>query len=191
MGSGKSLFAEWLRDFGCPVLDADDVVRELEEPGGAACAPIRREFGDGVMTPAGGVDRRRLAEIVFSDPLARKKLNALVHPRVRKIMETWLRAREREGAGVAAVVVPLLFEAGWDKGWDEIVCVSCAEPLRIERLLNRGFRMEEVRARMAAQMSPTEKARRSDRVIDNSGDRQALRQAARELVKRVMEKKYE
>jgi len=169
---GKSLFSHFLTELGMDILDADDVTHELEAPGGAAVPAIRHFFGSGVMDAAGGVDRRALAEIVFNDSDARKRLNEIVHPLVQQAIRRWL---ESPGRRLKAVVIPLLFEVGWNSEWDMIICVRAQETVQVQRLMrDRGFSQEEARRRIAAQMPVAEKADRSQIVVDNDADAKAL-----------------
>ena len=168
------------------ILDADDVTHELEATGGAAVPAIRRLFGSGVMDAAGGIDRRALAEIVFADSVARERLNGVVHPWVKEAVRRWI---ESPGQRLKAVVIPLLFEAGWTVDWDVIICVKACEAVQMQRLMrDRGLSQEEARRRIAAQMPVAEKADRSQIVVDNDADEKALAQEAARVFRFLSER---
>jgi dephospho-CoA kinase len=170
LGSGKSFVSSLLLSCRAKVVCADQLAREVVEPGSVALEEIRSTFGDDVFGHDGSLDRRRLAGIVFSDPLKRKTLESIIHPRVR--------AREleliAEYAGFPLVVldVPLLFESEMDRFCDRVAVVVVDDDVREERLLrDRAMTAQEVRERLAAQMPQKEKARRADFLLDNSGTR--------------------
>jgi dephospho-CoA kinase len=156
IGMGKSTSAEILAQRGVAVVDTDQLAREVVEPGQPALEEIRREFGPAVIDAAGRLQREELARRVFSDDAARRKLEAITHPRIR---ERW-RARaaqwraERRPLGV--VVIPLLFETGAEKELDRIVCLACTAATQRERLRARGWNDAQIEGRIRAQW-PTEK----------------------------------
>lgn len=173
---GKSSLAEFLAASGCDVLDADVVTHALEGPGGAAVAPILAAFGQDMCAADGGIDRSRLGRMVFADGTVRRRLNGIVHPLVRGEIARWLSVPG--GSRPKVAVIPLLFEVGWDAGWDAVVCVACTEQEQVRRLQERGLSTEEAHARLAAQLPLAEKVRRADRVVWNGGDLTALRREA-------------
>jgi dephospho-CoA kinase len=183
---GKSAFAADLAACGCDVLDADAIVHRLEEPGGAATAPILAAFGPDMRAREGGIDRARLAAKVFADAAARERLNAIVHPLVRETLARWLAA---PGSRPKVAVVPLLFEVGWEREWDEVVCVACSEAEQVRRLRQRGLTEAQARARLAAQMPLAEKVRRAHRVVWNDGSLSALRNEAARMAEEWLEKR--
>ena len=186
---GKSTVAAWLPRWGGCVLDADAVVHALEAPGGAAVGPIRDAFGSGVVRADGAVDRGALGRRVFRDPAALALLNGLVHPLVRRRIEAWLAEPVAPGVRFRAVVIPLLFEAGWGTvDWDAVVAIVCDTAEQIRRLEGRGLSAAEARQRLAAQMPCAEKARRADYVIWNTGTVEALQEAAGRLFRALLEK---
>ena len=172
---GKSALARFLSEQGCDVWDADAVVHAVEAPGGAAVQPLVEAFGAGVRMPDGGIDRCVLGARVFADPAALAQINAIVHPLVRIALEGWSCAC---GGRLKVAVIPLLFEVGWDHGWDAVVCVTSTEEMQVQRLLKRGLSRADAQARLAAQMPVQEKARRADYVIQNDGDLSDLYRAA-------------
>jgi len=172
-GSGKSTAAAIMEEMGAVVVDADRLAREAVEPGREAHGEIVEMFGANALDSDGKIDRAELARLVFTDPLKRKALEAIVHPRVR--IEMRRRIEEAEAGDVVALDVPLLFENGLDAECDKTCVVAIGEAERIERLARRGVDEDEVGRRLAAQMPQDEKARRADYVIDNSSDLEAFR----------------
>lgn len=153
IGSGKSRVAHRLRDFGVPVIESDDIVHDAYRPGTKATRGVVEEFGDGVLDDNGAVDRVALAETVFSDPARRKRLESIIWPEVRRITDAWLGEREEENAEIAAVIIPLLFEAGRQFDFDQIWLVEAPEEVLMDRLVGRGMTREQARARLNVQWS--------------------------------------
>ena len=182
---GKSTLADLLSEGGCEVLDTDALVHALEAAGGAAVAPIVAAFGTGVQAADGGIDRLRLGQHVFTDDAARLRLNGIVHPLVRSELTRWLAIPARLPK---VAVIPLLFEVGWDAGWDAVVCVACLEAEQLRRLRARGLSEAAARARIAAQLPLAEKVRRASQVVWNDGDLNALRREALRLMDEWAEK---
>lgn len=183
---GKSLFAEHLRRNGVDTLDADDIVRSLESPGGAAVEEIAAAFGRRMLLPDGSVDRAALAAEVFGPGReeSRRRLEGIIHPKTRKSLLEWLDARPRPGP--RAAVVPLLFETGWDRDFDFIVCVSADRRTQLRRMVElRGMRPEDAEARLAAQMPCEEKEKRSSAVVRNCGSAGELARKAREIAQAI------
>jgi dephospho-CoA kinase len=182
---GKSVFARFLVESGCEVLDADDVVHRLEAPDGRAVPLLADAFGSTVCSADGGILRKVLGRLVFSDPVARKRLNAIIHPLVRNELDAWFR-RPQTGR-LRFAVVPLLFEAGWRDQFDRVVCLACSAAKQTERLISRGLTDKEAALRIGAQMPIGEKVRLSDRVVWNDGSLEALRREADGLVRDLSE----
>lgn len=173
---GKSLFCALFEKLGAAVIDADEVTHRLEAPGGKAVGLLAARFGQTILAPDGGIDRPALARIVFADAQARDDADAILHPFVHAEIRRWLRG---PGAAVRAAAIPLLFEAGWDDGWDAVVCVAAHEETQIERLVRtRGYTETQARGRIAAQMPVAEKAARSDYVVWNDADAETLEKEA-------------
>jgi dephospho-CoA kinase len=177
IGSGKSTVARLLDAKGAVVVDADAIARTVVEPGEPALAEIREAFGPDVIDPSGRLDRAALAGIVFADPDALARLNAITHPRIA--------ARSAEliaAAPSGAVIVydmPLLVEQGPQAldGWDAILVVDAPDDARLERLVARGLDRDDALKRMGAQATRQERLAAADHVIDNSGDPAALERA--------------
>lgn len=174
---GKSLFAKFLKELGIRLVDADDIVHELEAPGGNAVRPIAARFGDGVLAPDGGIDRSALAALVFSDPVARADLEAILLPVVRA------RLSADSGNALTIHVIPLLFESHWESDYDTIVCIASPVGLQIDRMVRtRGYTRRHAEARLAAQLPVAEKIARSDYTVMNDSTPEHLKDEARKLV---------
>jgi dephospho-CoA kinase len=179
LASGKSTVAALLAERGCRVIDADDVVAWLYESGRPGAHAVRRLFGPAVLDTAGTVDRARLAELVFADPGARRRLEAAIHPLVARRFE------ELAAAAAEAVVVleaTLLVEAGMADGFDLVVSVEAPAATRLARAVARGLPEAAARARLEAQGAGEVRLRRADRVIANDGDRQRLEGQVEDLM---------
>ena len=180
IGSGKSLVAGLLAERGAALIDADTAAHEVYRPGSAGWRAVVAAFGDGIVDEDGAISRPRLGRIVFGDAAARGKLNAIVHPRVRRLLADRIAQARRGGARVVVVEVPLLVEAiragGWTRTHDEIWVVTAPERQVIDRLLARGMAVARIRAVMAAQASTEERLRYADVVIDNSAGIDRLRE---------------
>ncbi|WP_138758433.1 dephospho-CoA kinase [Modestobacter altitudinis] len=172
IGSGKSTVATLLAQRGAVVVDADRIAREVVEPGTPGLAAVVAEFGSGVLTAEGALDRPALAAVVFGDPAARARLDAVVHPLVRA------RAAEQvQAAPPDAVVVqdvPLLVETGQAGSYDLVLVVETDLGTRVARLGERGLPAEDARARIASQATDEERRAVADVVLRNDGDRAAL-----------------
>jgi dephospho-CoA kinase len=182
IGAGKTAVARAFEEFGAFIIDTDALAREAVAANSDGLREIARVWPQVVRS--GALDRTALAEIIFDDPAARERLNAIVHPHVRRLaMEREAHARPGQ---LVVHVVPLLFETGYDAVVDKSVLVVAPEDVRIARIVTRD-RIDEagVRARMAAQISPAEARLRADFVIENDGDPGRLRLRARELYERL------
>ena len=169
VGMGKSTAAQFLRERGAQVVDTDEIARLLVQPGQAALEEIQVAFGKRVIGSAGELKRAELAQIVFADANTRKKLEAILHPRIR---ERWLAQIESwrgENHPLAVVVIPLLFETQAESHFDKIICSACTPATQRERLLSRGWTPEQIEQRIAAQLPVQEKIARADFVIWTEG----------------------
>lgn len=174
IGSGKSTVSALLAERGAIVVDADAIAREIVEPGEPALAEIAAAFGVEVIGPDGRLDRARLAALVFDDPVALRRLNAITHPRIAQ-RSVDLIAQAPTNA-VVVYDMPLLVEQGPDAlmGWDHIAVVDCPDDVRLDRLVERGMDADDARRRMASQATRDERNAVADTVIDNSGDLASL-----------------
>lgn len=181
IGAGKGLAAEFCRERGAAVLDADEVAREVVRPGSPVLAEIVASFGPGVLGRDGTLDRHKLASVVFGDAEAVDRLNEITHPAILAEIDRRLAQLRAEGsARVACVVAPLLLESGYRSSVDRVLVVTATAEERIRRVMLRdGLSREEVEARMARQMAPAEAERQADWVVDTtSGREQAQRRLA-------------
>ena len=170
VASGKSSVARLWSERGVPVVSADDLAREVVEPGSPGLEEVRSAFGDSVVAGDGTLDRAALRAIVFTDEDARRTLEAILHPRIQAAREAWLREREAEGHDLVVSEVPLLFEVDLQGHFDVTVLVDAPEKERLRRLTDeRGLPRAEARAMIAAQMDPRAKRRLADIVLDNGG----------------------
>ncbi|MBV8331106.1 MAG: dephospho-CoA kinase [Candidatus Eremiobacteraeota bacterium] len=178
IGAGKSAVARILSDLGAYIVDTDALAREAAAPNSDGLREIARAWPHVVRS--GALDRTALAEIVFSDPAARERLNAILHPHIRRLaMER--DARAKPGQPIVHIV-PLLFETGYDRLVDKTIVVVAPENDRIARVAARdGIDEERIRARMAAQIAPEEAQRRADYVVLNDGNLGALRERTEQL----------
>ena len=184
---GKSTLAKFLAELGIRVLDADDVVHALEASGGEAVEPIRARFGDGVIARDGGVDRKALADVVFADPSARRELEDLLFPRVRRILLAF--ASQSDATAIHISVIPLLFESHWESDYDIIIAIASPERIQIERMMKtRGYTRAQAEARLAAQMPVAEKAARADFAVVNDSTPTHLKDEAQRLVSWLKER---
>ncbi|MFP4003244.1 MAG: dephospho-CoA kinase [Alphaproteobacteria bacterium] len=165
IGMGKTETAKMFARLGVPVYDADAAVHALYAPGGAAVGPIGEAFPDAIRD--GAVDRTRLGAAVVGKPEEMQRLEAIIHPLVRQAQIEWLEAREKEGAPLAVLDIPLLFETGGDALMDVIVVVSAPEEVQRERVLARpGMTEEKFEAILARQTPDAEKRARADYVVE-------------------------
>ena len=182
IGTGKTEVANKLRAVGAEVVDADRVGHEVYARGTAGWEEVVAQFGDGVLSPSGEVDRGKLGAIVFADQQALKRLNKIVHPRIRLIVQDRLRELERQGCDAAAVEAAVLLEARWRSLVDEVWVTTSPREQVVERVgFRSGLGPEEVESRIDAQMSQGERVHTADVVIDNSGSLEDLRERVRQL----------
>jgi dephospho-CoA kinase len=168
IGSGKSEAARLFAQRGAAIVDTDAIAHELGAPGGAAAEPIRNAFGAGAIAADGALDRAAIRRLVFSDPAAKRKLEAILHPLIRARSEALV---ARAAGSYVVLVVPLLVESGVDRSrYQRVLVVDCPEEQQVARVTSRsGLAAEEVRAIMATQASRAERLAQADDVIDNSG----------------------
>ncbi|GHC30516.1 dephospho-CoA kinase [Aidingimonas halophila] len=185
IASGKSTVARAFAAHGIPWVDADDVAREIVEPGEPALAEIAAHFGERILQPDGRLDRRALREIVFNDSEERRWLESVTHPRIRERLSEHLDAMARGPAPYHLLVSPLLLESSQHEMVDRIVIVDIPEALQIQRTVERdGVDEDQARAIIAAQMPRAERRKRADDIIDNSGDDEALARQVADLDRR-------
>lgn len=174
IGSGKSTVSRLLEQRGAVVFDADALAREAVAPGTPGHDAVVQRFGADVLGPGGELDREALASIVFADPAARRDLEAIVHPEVRRLFAEGCEAY-RDSDRIVVFSAPLLVETGMHTAFDVLVLVSTTVPTQVERLLrDRAMSEEQVRARIAAQAPLADKAEVADVIVDNEGSPEDL-----------------
>jgi dephospho-CoA kinase len=187
VASGKSTVAGALRDHGAVIIDADALAREVVRPGGPAYKDVVDAFGPSVVGPDGTLDRPAIAARVFSDPAARRRLNALTHPHIRGLMvQEAARLTAAADSPVIVFDIPLLLDTtdGRDLDLDGIVVVYAGEDARVRRLMARnGLSEETARGRLAAQVRLEDKLPRATWVIDNSGSAEKTEAQVQQLWK--------
>jgi dephospho-CoA kinase len=180
VASGKSAVAEEWRRLGAPIIDADELAREVIQPGSPGHARVVERFGWSVLTADGAVDRARLRDIVFNDEARRQQLESILHPEIRRLRAEREAALAAAGAEIVVNVIPLLYEVGMAGEFDVVVLVDAPEEVRLARIVEkRGLSVEQARRMIAAQMPATEKRRRATIVIENDATLEALAQRAR------------
>jgi dephospho-CoA kinase len=184
IGSGKSMVASMFAQLGADVIDADQLARDIVEPGQPALEEIASAFGRDILLPDGRLDRGKLARIVFADSVARGKLNAITHPRIRERMDAEIAARGSR-PGVLIADIPLLYENDRTGSVQTVIVVWVDPETQLRRLHERdGLTDEEARQRIAAQMPLDEKRAKADVVIDNSGSRENTRRQVEAIYRR-------
>jgi dephospho-CoA kinase len=165
IGMGKSTSGSLLAQRGVPVVDTDSLARRVVEPGQPALAEIARAFGDGVIDSKGRLRREEVARIIFADDIKRRRLEAIVHPRIRDL---WLAQTEQwraEGIPIGVVVIPLLFEIDAAHYFDVVVCVACSTGSQWQRLVARGWTRDQIEQRLAAQWPVDKKMELANYVV--------------------------
>lgn len=184
IASGKSTVASLFAALGAGIIDTDEVARDVVAPGQPGLAAVVERFGTGVLAGDGTLDRRRVRQLIFEDPVNRHDLESILHPRIRA--ET-LRRAGLSTAPYVIVVVPLMFETGFDELVDRKLVVDCTEDEQLQRLLDREqIPVELARAMIDSQIGRMERLTRADDVIDNSGAADGLRTAVESLHRRYL-----
>ena len=177
VGMGKSTAARLLAKRGLPVVDSDDLAREVVAPGQPALEEIAETFGAEFIVDS-KLDRQRMAAAVFGDDAARVRLEAIIHPRVRKLWQGRIKQWRAKEMPIGAVVIPLLFEVGAETEMDTVLCLACTAKTQRERLRARGWDDDQIAARIRAQMDIARKMELADHVLWNEG---ALEQLGEQL----------
>ncbi len=176
IASGKSTVAAMFGALGVPVIDADELARDVVAPGTPGLEAVLREFGPELRRPDGSLDRQRLRALVFADPERRRRLEALLHPPIARALEATSR---QAGGPYQLLVVPLLVESGLDRRVDRVLVVDCPEELQRTRLLQRdGETPAGVERLLAAQLDRASRLARADDMVRNKG---ALEDARRQV----------
>ena len=173
VGMGKSTAARLFAKRGLPVVDSDDLAREVVAPGQPALEEIAEIFGAEFIVD-GKLDRQRMAGEVFGDDAARARLEAIIHPRVRELWQGRIEQWRANEVLVGVVVIPLLFEVGAETEMDTVVCLACTANSQRDRLRARGWDAAQISARIGAQMDIARKMELADHVLWNEGTLDAL-----------------
>jgi dephospho-CoA kinase len=184
IGAGKSTVAQFFAELGALVIDADQLARLAIERGTDGFADVMLRFGDEVIVN-GDIDRKKLAEIVFSDAQARKDLEAIIHPRVQALFAEAV--ADLDADDILIYEIPLLVETGAASKFDYIVTVESELELRKARLLKKGLYISQIEKRMASQATPEAREAIADRVIRNDGDEDSLLRQVENLWEGVLQ----
>ncbi len=185
IASGKSTAANFFAALGVPILDSDQIARDVVEPGQPPLERLVERFGPGILTPDGHLDRPALRDIVFSDPKARADLEALTHPAIGAALEAQSAAA---GGPYQILVIPLLVEKNLAAHVDRVLVVDCDEALQVRRLRERdGSTAAQVQAILSAQVARAARLKAADDVIHNDADLSAVRDQVAALHARYLE----
>ena len=170
IATGKSTVSRMLKEKGYKIVDADEISRQVVEPGSTVLEEIASVLGSDLILPTGELDRDKLGALIFNDPLEREKLNKIIHPAIRQEMvrqkEFWL----ERGSQTVIMDIPLLFESKLQSYVEKIIVVSVASSIQRERLMARNnLSLEEADARITSQLPVSEKEKGADAVINNDG----------------------
>lgn len=182
VGMGKSTAAAWLQGQGLPLVDTDDLAREVVVPGSPGLAEIVAVFGEGMLLGDGSLDRSAMAARVFTDPGDRLRLEAILHPRIQASWHGTVARWRAEGHTFGFVVIPLLFEKGYAGEFNATVTVACTQASQHRRLQERGWTEAQRSGRLAAQLPVEEKIRLASHVVWTEGSRQAHARQWRRLL---------
>jgi dephospho-CoA kinase len=170
IGMGKSASAQLLRARGVPVVDTDDLSRQLVEPGQPALAEVLAAFGPQFAGPDGQLRRDELARRVFADHAARRQLEDILHPRIRALWHAQVETWRAEGRPLAVVVIPLLFETKAEAELNVTICIACSTATQQQRLRARGWSPEQIEQRLEAQWPVETKMAHADYVVWTEAD---------------------
>ncbi len=187
IATGKSHVLSILQQLGCHVIDADQVAREVVQPCRPAYHELVREFGEHILAADGTIDRPQLAELVFTDDEKRRRLNAIVHPRIVQAIQRQLRRFEAtDPQGIVVVDGALILEVGLEHLFDKLIVAYCSPDLQVDRLMRRDrLTRQQALNRIKAQMPIDEKRARADYVIDTSGSFDHTRQQVEQVFENI------
>ncbi len=182
IATGKSTVARMFAERGAAVLDADEMVRELQNPGTSVYEAIVEAFGTLILKDDGTIDRKFLGEIVFRDEKGRRQLETIVHPALVAAVQQRVAQLRTQGVSICVVELPLLIEAESERRFDSVVVVTAPQEVQVGRLMaDRGLTREEALARIRSQMPLSEKVKRAHFVIENGGDLWETEQRVQEI----------
>ena len=170
IATGKSHVRARFEAFGVPTIDSDVLAHDAVAPSTTGLAAVVNRFGRDVLCSDGTLDRERLAKIVFADPDARRALEAIIHPEVRRATDDWFAALDADRHPYAIADIPLLYEVGRDRDFDEVIVVACGPDTQLRRLMERDDMSDgEARQRLSTQLPIDQKVRSADYVIRTDG----------------------
>ncbi len=182
IGSGKTTVAQFLKELGAVVIDADKVGHEVLRSDAEVCQEVVAAFGKGVLTPNDEISREKLGRMVFGAPESLPKLNMIMHPRIAERVGAQLEGFRKQGVGVVVIEAPLLLEAGWASQVDEVWVTVASKATILKRLKGRtGLSEQESLERIHTQMSVAERVKRADVVIDTDCELGELKEKVAEL----------
>jgi len=187
IATGKTTVAEFIKQSGYPVINADEVAHQALSPAGPIFHHIVKAFGQEILSPTGEIDRRALGAKIFKDEAQRLRLESLVHPYVKQQVKSLRDDLEKQGQKIAFYDVPLLYEKNMQDEFDQVIVVSCSEKLQMDRLLKRSALSPiEARDRIRSQLPLKEKIARADIVIENDSTLEALLTATRAVLQKLI-----
>ena len=186
IGSGKSTVSQFLSELGAVVIDTDRVGHEAFKSGTIAWQQVVSVFGKQIVDTDGNIDRKKLGEIIFNDPPARLKLEQIMHPAIYEIVKAQIEEYRRQGVAIVVLEVPLLVEAGWASFVDEVWVTTAPENTVLRRLEERtGMTAQESLARIRSQLTPEERLKHADVVIDTDCTLAELKAKIKKLWQRL------
>lgn len=173
IATGKSLVSDYFKSKGYPVIDADQVSRQVVEAGSLGLSQVADHFGSHILFENGELDRKKLGQLIFSDSEKRKELNAIMHPLIRSEVLKQLNQLKKEGYDLIVLDLPLLFESSYEDQVDQVMVVHIDKDLQVKRLMKRNkLSQREALQRIHSQMSLEEKMKKAQILIDNSGTKE-------------------
>ena len=186
IGSGKSTVSRLLAELGAVIIDADKVGHEAFKPDTEGWREVAAAFGRQILAADGKIDRKKLGEIVFGNPDSLERLNRIMHPRIHSMVKAQLKQYQRQGVEIVVLEAPLLIESGWASTVDEVWVTVAPEATVLRRLQERmGFSKPQSLARIRSQLSPEERARHADVIIDTDCDLDELKARVEKLWQRL------
>jgi len=182
VGMGKTTAERLLNKLGVQCVDSDDLARKVVEPGQRALDEIKDQFGPEVLGHRGRLDRSKMASIIFGDNLQRKRLEGIIHPRVRELWMKQVAEWRADNLGVGIVIIPLLYEVKAEVEFDKIICIACTPNTQFKRLRDREWSDDQIKSRVSAQMDISEKMDRSDHLAWNEGEESVMCEQLKRII---------
>ncbi|MDG2214446.1 MAG: dephospho-CoA kinase [Verrucomicrobiota bacterium] len=182
VGMGKTAAGRLLNTLGVQSTDSDGLARKVVEPGQPALDEIKNNFGEEVLDYQGRLDRSKMASIIFGDEVQRRRLEDIIHPRVKELRVKQVAEWRADNVGVGIVIIPLLYEVKAEVEFDKIICIACAPNTQFKRLRDRGWSDDQIKARVSAQMDISEKMDRSDHLVWNEGMKSVMCEQLKQII---------